>query len=107
VPGSPVAKAGMPIGDVIVGAGDQVWREADADMQFQKWIRDHKPGQKVTLKVLRAGQVADVAVTLDRRPADVDRMLPFNEAPQDLEKLERVEKDAYFRSWLEKRKKRS
>jgi len=105
MPGGPAAKAGLPVGDVIVGVGDRIWRDADAVQDLQKWIRARKPGSKITLKALRGNAVVDVEVTLDRRPQEVERMLPFGDMP-DVGKLQREAEDAYFQDWLEKRKAR-
>lgn len=105
VPGGPAAKAGLPAGDLIIGAGDRIWRNADAVPDLQKWIRAQKPGSKITLKVLRGNVVADVEVTLDRRPPEVERLLPFADMP-DAGRLQREAEDAFFQDWLEKRKAR-
>ncbi|MFD0892731.1 PDZ domain-containing protein [Luteolibacter ambystomatis] len=105
VPGGPAAKAGLPVGGLIVGAGDRIWRDADAVQDLQKWIRARKPGSKITLKVLRGNAVADVEVTLDRRPPEVERLLPFGDMP-DAGRLQREAEEAYFQDWLEKRKAR-
>ncbi|BCU76961.1 hypothetical protein llg_16760 [Luteolibacter sp. LG18] len=105
IPGGPAAKAGIAAGELIVGAGDRVWRDMEAVPDFQRWIRGHKPGTKVTLKALRGNQLADVVVELDRRPPEVERMLPFGDVP-DVGKLKQEAEDTYFKEWLEKRKAR-
>jgi hypothetical protein len=104
VPGTAAAAAGLVPGDVIVEVGDQVWRDLSAVDEFSQWVRKHKPGQKVTMKILRNGEVKPLEVVLGRRPPE-SGMLLFGEAP-DTEILAReaeMAKDTYFRNWLQKR----
>jgi S1-C subfamily serine protease len=44
----------------------------DAD-DLIKYIRERKPGDTVTLKVLRNGQFKDVKITLQERPRTIRR----------------------------------
>jgi putative serine protease PepD len=59
-PGSPAAKAGLKRGDVIVKIGGAVIQNSQ-DMIAE--VRNHKPGDKVTVVVNRAGASVDIAVT--------------------------------------------
>ncbi|MGH9327600.1 MAG: PDZ domain-containing protein [Terriglobia bacterium] len=60
-PGSPAAKAGVQVNDVILEfAGTRVWSVA----QFQQWVRQTPPGRTVTLRVSRGGRKLDLKVTL-------------------------------------------
>ena len=61
VPGGPGAKAGLKEKDVIVEIdGDRV----DVDFSLQRAIQQKQPGDKVSLKVWRDGEVIDVEVEL-------------------------------------------
>lgn len=106
VPDSAASKAGLVVGDVIVEAGDQIWKEPfTAVEQFSTWVRGHKPGQKVTLKLLRNGKVIPLDLILGRRPQGAG-MLMFGEPPdsETLAREEQAAKDTYFRNWFERRK---
>lgn len=61
----PAAAAGLQADDVIVGLEGQPLSSMDA---FAAAIRQKKPGDVVTLRVLRGGQPQDVQVTLSERP---------------------------------------
>ena len=100
---SAAQQAGLQVNDLIAGMDDLVWRERAASLLFREQIRQLKPNTKVTLKVLRNGNLMDIDVTLGRRPLNAD-ILFFNPRPVDPEAAERVAKDAYFRRWLERRK---
>ncbi|OYV04736.1 MAG: hypothetical protein CFE26_15295 [Verrucomicrobiales bacterium VVV1] len=104
VPGTAAAASGLVPGDVIVEAGDQSWRDLTAVDEFSKWIRQHKPGQKVTFKLLRNGKLEPIEVVLGRRPPD-SGMFMFGELPDTaaLAKEAELAKDAYFRNWFQKR----
>ena len=105
MPDSAAAKAGLMVGDVITEAGEQIWHDASAVELFTTWVRGHKPGQKVTLKVLRNGNFVPLELVLGRRPPE-SGMLMLGE-PTDKASLAReveAAKDAYFRNWFENRK---
>lgn len=102
---SAAEKAGIRINDLIVGIGDQIWREGGASLPFSGAIRQLKPNSKITLKVLRDGKLMDTEVKLGRRPLAADNLF-FIDPQADLEAAERAAKDAYFRRWLEQRKSR-
>ncbi|HWC40643.1 MAG TPA: PDZ domain-containing protein, partial [Actinomycetota bacterium] len=66
VPGSPADKAGLRAGDLVVGIDGQ----SVADYgELGVRIRGHKPGDKVTLKVVRGGNETTITATLTQRPA--------------------------------------
>ena len=66
VPGSPAGKAGLRAGDLVVGIDGQ----SVADYgELGARIRAHKPGDKVTLKVVRGGNETTITTTLTQRPA--------------------------------------
>lgn len=61
IEGLPAAKAGVQLGDVIVAvAGEEVTIELD----LRNRIYFHKPGDQVTLDVLRDGKMMQIEVTL-------------------------------------------
>jgi C-terminal processing protease CtpA/Prc len=104
VPDAAAEKAGIQLNDLIAGLGDQTWHEGLASMQFTDKIRKMKPDTKVTLKVLRDGNLRDIEVTLGRRPLRADHLF---ETDEFIAAAERAEKEAYFRRWLEQRKARN
>jgi len=61
-PDSPGGRAGLKVGDVIVGLDGQ--KVSDAG-QLQAEVTSKRPGTKVTLDVLRDGKNLDVPVTLE------------------------------------------
>jgi putative serine protease PepD len=58
--GSPAAKAGLQAGDLVVALDGQAVTSQD---DLISRIRDHKPGDRVTLKVVRNGKEQTVTVT--------------------------------------------
>ncbi len=65
-PGSPAEDAGLRAGDIIVAVdGDQVTAEND----LSTLIIPHKPGDTITLRVLRDNSVSEIDVTLGELPA--------------------------------------
>jgi S1-C subfamily serine protease len=65
VPGSPAAAAGLQAGDVIVAVDGQALSSESALAQA---LSQHKPGDSVTLTVIRSGQQMNVPVTLGTAP---------------------------------------
>jgi S1-C subfamily serine protease len=66
VPGSPAEKAGLQADDVITAVDNQPLKE---DSDLGKFLNTHKPGDQVTLTVLRGNQSGSVKVTLGTLPA--------------------------------------
>jgi S1-C subfamily serine protease len=64
--GTPAAKAGLQVGDLVVELDAQAVTSKD-DLVGR--IRDHQPGDRVTLKVVRDGKEQTVTATLADRPA--------------------------------------
>jgi S1-C subfamily serine protease len=64
--GSPAAKAGLQVGDLVT-AIDGKTIQSSAEMVAA--IRDHKPGDKVSLTVNRGGNQTTISATLGERPA--------------------------------------
>jgi len=65
-PGTPAADAGLQVGDLVVELDGQPVAGTD-DLVGR--IRDHQPGDRVTLKVVRDGKEQTVTATLADRPA--------------------------------------
>lgn len=64
--GGPAASGGLQVGDIIVGvAGDT---SSDPSEALDTVLFNQKPGDKVTLDVIRSGQQTTVDVTLGERP---------------------------------------
>jgi putative serine protease PepD len=63
--GSPAAKAGLQVGDQVTAIDGQAV-QGSADMVAA--IRDHKPGDKVTITVNRNGTQTTITATLAERP---------------------------------------
>ncbi|MCO5167329.1 MAG: S1C family serine protease [Planctomycetes bacterium] len=61
----PAAQAGLAADDVIVALDGQALSSMDA---FAREVGQRRPGEQVTLRVLRGGQPVDVKVTLGQRP---------------------------------------
>ena len=100
---SAASRAGLKINDLIAGLNDEIWRDGAATFEFTEKVRGFKPRSTIKLKILRQGVLNDVEITLGRRP--LIPMSPFMDQSQyDLEAIERVAKDAYFRRWMEKKK---
>jgi len=63
--GSPAAKAGLQVGDQVTAIDGQTV-QGSADMVAA--VRDHKPGDKVTITVNRNGTQTTISATLGERP---------------------------------------
>jgi len=102
VPNTPAQKAGLVVGDVILGV-DQLdfinrpkqKKKRDAMTLFQEYIKSKHPDDIVVLHLLRLGKKMDKEVTLMKRPASVDQAIFGHQVPD-----EKAEHDAYFEQWL-------
>jgi 2-alkenal reductase len=65
LPNTPAGEAGLRVGDVVLQLNDIV---LDEDHPLINSLMHFKPGETVTLKVLRRGQVLSIKVTLGTRP---------------------------------------
>ncbi|MCC7064814.1 MAG: PDZ domain-containing protein [Planctomycetes bacterium] len=75
IPGSPAAKAGLQVGDVMLAVGDQATANS---AEFVAAIRKAAAGDRVSLKVQRKGKESIVIVKLGDRP----EVIASNTAPQ-------------------------
>lgn len=64
IPGSPAEKAGLRIDDVILEVDGEKITEENT---LQAIVQKHSPGDKLKLKIWRAGGIFEVTVTLDER----------------------------------------
>lgn len=101
VPNSAGDQAGLKPNDLIVGMNEEIWKDGPASPPFKKKIRTLKPGTRVTLKVLRDGNLQDIVVKLGKRPFAADDMIASD---VDLETLEKSAKDNFFRQWMNQQK---
>ena len=65
-PDSPAAQAGLQAGDVVVSIDGKAVQDRS---ELVAAIRGHKPGDKVTLVVVRGGNETTITATLTQRPA--------------------------------------
>jgi S1-C subfamily serine protease len=92
-PESPAARAGIKPGDVITAMnGDRVANPA----ALLAWLDERKPGDQVTLKVVRHGKPVELTATLDPAPFGdrvrrVMRLAPRDADPMIEELKERLE----------------
>jgi 2-alkenal reductase len=68
LPGTPAAKAGVKDGDIITAVGGI---KLDSNTSLRGALMQHKPGDTITLDVLRDGKTLALDVTLVARPADL------------------------------------
>lgn len=95
------AAAGLKVGDLIVGLNGKVWHEVPLAIPFGEKVREFKPGDTITLQLLRDGKVVDQTLKLGRRPAFAD--LPFpGLTEEDKQAAEKAAREAHFRRWLER-----
>ena len=93
--GTPAAKAGLKVGDVIIKCDGTPIDEAS---QLEIALANTKPDQKIELSINRGGQAQTVQVTLDRRPLEVIRPEKFTakmEFPQPLDVVSSSEHDPF------------
>ena len=76
VPGKPGDKAGLKVGDAIVGIDGQ---KIDDSNDLTLKVTEHAPGSSVALDVIRNGQPMKVNVTLGQRPNGADFGQPGNQ----------------------------
>ena len=62
--GTPADKAGVLLGDLLIGLDGNVVGHAD---DLQRSLAGHQPGETVPLKVVRGGEAKEISVTLGER----------------------------------------
>ncbi|MGH2456871.1 MAG: S1C family serine protease, partial [Candidatus Limnocylindria bacterium] len=68
IPDSPAAAAGLQAGDVVVEVDGA---RVDTDRDLADHILPHRPGDVITLRVLRLGSTREVEITLGTLPAEI------------------------------------
>jgi len=71
MPGSAADKAGLKKDDLVLSLNGQ---EVSDPAAFSALIQKHKPGEVVTVKVMRGDEEKSVQATLGKRPATANRM---------------------------------
>jgi predicted metalloprotease with PDZ domain len=80
--GSAAQQAGLREGDILLALnGEQVPRAPE------RWVRDHQPGERVTLRVRRNAEEKDISFALGRQSEAVFQVV---EAPDTTEKQRRI-----------------
>jgi predicted metalloprotease with PDZ domain len=80
--GSAAQQAGLREGDILLALnGEQVPRAPE------RWVRDHQPGERVTLRVRRNAEEKDISFALGRQSEAVFQVV---EAPDATEKQRRI-----------------
>jgi thiol-disulfide isomerase/thioredoxin len=72
-PGSPAAKAGLQVGDLILGPPGESFRERHA---LREWVMRGEIGRPRALRLLRDGKELEITVVLDRYPLELPARAP-------------------------------
>lgn len=109
---TPAAKAGLLVGDVVVGMEGKRWEVPGAMEWFRDEVMARHPGDKIILTIKRGGQadLLDVEVELALRPPDLEARLLWQNLQQNQEELRRQQEEIrfqeekrYFDRWLAER----
>jgi membrane-associated protease RseP (regulator of RpoE activity) len=92
IPNSPAAQAGLQRGDRITKIGNQQVTDVN---QFLQAIGSHKPGDKITVDVMRGGKEQNIAATVGERPANVG--YGFQQLPNTIQQFPNMPQQASFR----------
>jgi len=113
-PGSPAQQAGIRNNDVILAMDKTRWSGPEAREALIAEVKKLRPGTEVNLEVLRGAETLKLPLKLGARPMG----LPDNQARfingfipagPDFEMLERMEqeaREAFFKDWLERTRKK-
>jgi S1-C subfamily serine protease len=69
-PGGPAERAGIRPGDIITYAGGAAL-QVGHDLDFLMFLAQHKPGDRLPLRIVRYGQQRDAVVVFAAMPASV------------------------------------
>jgi predicted metalloprotease with PDZ domain len=81
-PGSAAQQGGVQDGDILLAFNGEALQRSP-----ERWLRDHQPGERVTVKVRRSGEEKDFSFVLDRQS---DAVYQVVEAPDPTEKQHRI-----------------
>jgi len=84
IPNSPAARAGIQTGDILLEYGGQAIADTDA---FRAQVAATRPGTRVPVRLLRAGQQMAVEVTVGEQPGEAVVVPPQPVPPEGGEKL--------------------
>ena len=110
---TPAAKAGLKVGDVIVGVDEidfsKIPQVRDVRLggvigmgsvlKFSDYIQAKQPDDVITLHLIRAGKLMDMKITLMKRPPSADD--PFGRG--DGQNDDKIEADRFFKKWLKEK----
>lgn len=85
-PSSPAEKAGLKVGDRIVGVGEKPAADVKA---LQDLVAAFEAGQKIPLSLVRDGQPVKLDITSETMPVEVPAKLPASRMSRDLAGVER------------------
>lgn len=119
-PESPAAKAGLVVGDLLVGINGRTWTAEDTPQTITGWIKGFKNGEKVTVWLARENKLVEVPVALGGRPAIADQQILIGPGvmlgpgvlgggvglpdAETVAAAERMARQEYFREWLARKK---
>lgn len=105
---TPAKKAGLVVGDLLLGVNDTAWRQDHTSKSVSDVIQSYKAGAEVTIKLFRGGEVIEMPVVLGRRPAAADLLLlgrfGMRMSPEDEAAAEKAAREAYLQRWLARKK---
>ncbi|TAE87066.1 MAG: PDZ domain-containing protein [Verrucomicrobia bacterium] len=96
---TPASRAGLRVGDVIVGLDGVVWRGGGAQQSFADEIKRRKPGSEAWISIARDGKVEKILIVVGPRPLSLQEFAaPWS--TKDAAVLEERAKDKVFERWL-------
>ncbi len=100
LPGLAAEKAGLQVGDLLIGINGKTWPSPATDTMRQE-VMDMKPTTKITVQVLRGEKVENVEVTLVKRPLTADNPM-LERMPGRAAEAEKQAWEEYFQKWKER-----
>lgn len=121
LPDTPAAKAGLKVGDVVLGVDDLDFSKLgkakaprigggiqgrmgmvigmDTVLKFSEYIQSKQPDDMITLHLVRAGKKSDMKIKLMKRPASADADA-FGPSRAD---ESRLQGERFFNKWLKEK----